>query len=94
MVFTGKRNKLYFKLLLLILFGVLSVFQTYAQIRYKLYEDYIKIYSPISVQHMQKYNIPASITLAQGLLESGAGMSDLTKRIVMLMNLLKIILFF
>ncbi len=32
------------------------------------------------MQHMRKYNIPASITLAQGLLESGAGMSELTKR--------------
>ena len=29
---------------------------------------------------MKKYNIPASITLAQGLLESGAGQSELTKR--------------
>lgn len=49
-----------------------------AQTRYRVYEDYIEMYSDIAVKHMQRYNIPASITLAQGLLESGAGKSSLT----------------
>ena len=80
MIFNRNRNKLQFKWLLVILFAFSSVFQTYSQKRYKVYEDYIDKYSNIAVQHMRKYNIPASITLAQGLLESGAGMSDLTKR--------------
>lgn len=80
MVLTQNRDKLFFKLLLAILFTLTSVFQTYSQKRYKIYEDYIDTYSSIAVKHMQKYKIPASITLAQGLLESGAGMSDLTKR--------------
>lgn len=80
MVLTQNRNKLLFKLLFIVFFAVSSVFQTYSQKRYKVYEDYIDKYSTIAVQHMQKYNIPASITLAQGLLESGAGMSELTKR--------------
>lgn len=44
------------------------------------YEKYIKQYSGIAVQHQAKYHIPASITLAQGLLESGAGQSDLARR--------------
>lgn len=44
------------------------------------YEKYIKTYSNLAVQHQKKYRIPASITLAQGLLESGAGQSDLARR--------------
>ena len=80
MVLTRNRNKLFFKLLLVILLVFTSIFQTFSQKRYKIYEDYIGTYSPIAIKHMQKYRIPASITLAQGLLESGAGMSELTKR--------------
>ena len=38
---------------------------------------YIKTYSDLAVSQMNKYKIPASITLAQGLLESGAGASTL-----------------
>lgn len=79
MILTRNRNKLIFELLVVFL-AFSNVFQTYSQKRYGVYEDYIDKYSTISVQHMQKHKIPASITLAQGLLESGAGMSDLTKR--------------
>lgn len=49
-------------------------------VRLRVYEEYIDRYSQIAVRHMADYNIPASITLAQGLLESGAGMSDLAKK--------------
>jgi flagellum-specific peptidoglycan hydrolase FlgJ len=38
---------------------------------------YIKKYAPIAVQQMYASNIPASITLAQGILESGSGKSEL-----------------
>ena len=44
------------------------------------YEKYISQYSDLAIQHQKKYRIPASITLAQGLLESGAGQSSLAKR--------------
>lgn len=37
------------------------------------YDAYIEKYSKIAVEQMKKHKIPASITLAQGLLESGAG---------------------
>jgi len=43
-------------------------------------ERYINKYSSIAVEEMNKYNIPASITLAQGILESGAGESRLAKK--------------
>ena len=39
--------------------------------------DYVKRFSPVAVAEMKKYGIPASITLAQGLLESDAGQSRL-----------------
>lgn len=42
------------------------------------YLDYINTYKDIAVKKMHEYGIPASITLAQGLLESGSGNSDLT----------------
>ncbi len=41
------------------------------------YQAYIDQYKDLAISQMLKYNIPASITLAQGLLESGAGMSEL-----------------
>ena len=49
-----------------------------AQRRNSAYEDYINRYKDIAIEQMMKHRIPASITLAQGLLESGAGKSLLT----------------
>ena len=43
-------------------------------------EDYIRDYSEIAQEEMKLYKIPASITLAQGILESGAGNGQLTRR--------------
>ncbi|HFA49637.1 MAG TPA: hypothetical protein ENJ95_11555 [Bacteroidetes bacterium] len=40
---------------------------------------YVKRYAKTAIVEMEKYGIPASITLAQGLLESGAGDSRLAK---------------
>tara|TARA_B100001057_G_C22700939_1_gene891682 strand:- start:300 stop:938 length:639 start_codon:yes stop_codon:yes gene_type:complete len=41
---------------------------------------YIKTYSKIATEQMNKYKIPASIILAQGIVESGAGASNLALR--------------
>ncbi len=50
------------------------------QKRNKQYEDYIDKYKDIAIREMKRYHIPASITLAQGLLESGAGRSTLARK--------------
>lgn len=44
------------------------------------YQAYIDQYKDLAIAEMLKYDIPASITLAQGLLESGAGMSELARK--------------
>lgn len=43
-------------------------------------QNYINTYAKIAKDEMVAYGIPASITLAQGILESGAGNGDLTRR--------------
>lgn len=42
-----------------------------------VYRQYIDRYKTLAISHMLRYRIPASITLAQGLLESNAGRSTL-----------------
>jgi len=44
------------------------------------YQQYIDQYKDIAIEQMMRWKIPASITLAQGVLESGAGSSDLTRK--------------
>jgi LysM repeat protein len=50
-----------------------------AQIQNASFVEYIEKYKSLAIHHMKEYHIPASITLAQGILESGAGKSQFTK---------------
>ena len=68
------------KKLKLFLILIICCLTLQAQTRNKQYEDYIKKYRELAVEEMKKYHIPASITLAQGLLESGAGQSALARK--------------
>lgn len=43
-------------------------------------EEYIATYKDVAMDEMKVFKIPASITLAQGILESSSGNSQLTKR--------------
>jgi len=44
------------------------------------YQQYIATYAPLAIAEQQRTGVPASIKLAQGLLESGAGKGDLVNR--------------
>ena len=43
-------------------------------------EEYIAQYKDVAIKKMREYKIPASITLAQGILESGSGNSRLARK--------------
>ena len=62
--------------LAIILLGITSLL-AHAQRTNQAYWTYIDTYKNLAIEQMQKYRIPASITLAQGLLESAAGRSTL-----------------
>lgn len=50
-----------------------------SQYKYFTANQYIERFKAVAVQEMNLYGIPASITLAQGLFESGNGNSELAK---------------
>ena len=75
--------KKFFLLFVLISLSSCSTFKTIS-VSENSVEDkinfYIKKFAPAAVKNMRFYKIPASITLAQGVLESGYGESTLAKR--------------
>ena len=68
-----KKNLL---ILVVIFFNVNSVFAQPAERRITR-EEYIEMYKDDAIREMMKSGVPASITLAQGILESGDGNSPL-----------------
>lgn len=42
-------------------------------------QDYINLYSTFAMEQMRRYGIPASVTLAQGIIESSNGQSQLAR---------------
>lgn len=68
------------RIVMLIIVTLLWLGDAFSQTKSDAVLKYIDKYKDIAMREMQKYKIPASITLAQGLLESGNGNSDLAKR--------------
>ncbi len=71
----------FFRIIACILLTI-STFSLFAQQKQQSKEvlDYIEEYKDAAMTEMVKYKIPASITLAQGILESGAGKSKLAQK--------------
>lgn len=67
-------------LCLLVILVFLGNTEAFSQRKNPSFEKYIKQYSNLAIQHQKKYGIPSSITLAQGLFESGAGQSELARK--------------
>lgn len=64
----------------IVLLLTISTLTTWSQQKDKNAEHYIKKYSHIAIGNMKEFGIPASVTMAQGLLESGFGLSELAKK--------------
>lgn len=73
-------KRILFLLLLIVNCQFLIVNSISAQRPNQAYWDYIEKYKGMAQDQMQRHHIPASITLAQGLLESAAGRSELAVR--------------
>lgn len=68
------------KILILLLFTVVTVSAAYGQGRIEAYDQYIEQFKSAAIANRDSFGIPASITLAQGLLESSAGKSLLATK--------------
>lgn len=58
---------------------ILMISAKYFSQTWKTDDQYIQRFAPYAVEEMEKFKIPASITLAQGLLETGGGQSKLAR---------------
>ena len=67
-----KYNNFFIKPIILAFFIMFFYAPLSAQSLSPAYLDYIQRWHDLAVRHQQQYGIPASITLAQGLLESGS----------------------
>ncbi len=65
---------------LLLIFNLPGIIQAENQRKLSTFQKYIKQYSALAISHQKQHGIPASITLAQGLLESNAGQSELARK--------------
>ncbi|AFD08401.1 glucosaminidase domain-containing protein [Solitalea canadensis] len=62
------------------LFLLLSIINIYAYGQNRLATTYAKKYGELAVSEMKRTGIPASITLAQGIIESGGGTTSLARK--------------
>ena len=68
------------RILLVSVICLSAMLHSWADTQLKPYQDYIRKYAPDAMRQQIKYGIPSSITLAQGLLESNAGNSEMARQ--------------
>lgn len=79
--FVGKSNFILMKRVLSVVFVLLASRAAFGQMKWNAnHQAYINQYYQLAVREMHSYGIPASITLAQGIFESGAGQSELARK--------------
>jgi hypothetical protein len=64
----------------LLIFAVLLAFRSQAQMTPEIISAYVNNFKELAMTEMQRSGVPAAITLAQGILETEAGRSDLVMR--------------
>ncbi len=74
MIYLGQIKKAFLTVIILVLLTGWSQAQKYSRL------DYINQYKKMAQDEMKRTGIPASITLAQGMLESGTGNSTLARK--------------
>lgn len=62
----------------LTVFALFSITGSFAQ--YMTVEQYVKLHQDLAIREMKRMGVPAAITLAQGILETENGNSDLVKK--------------
>ncbi len=75
-----RKRRSFFHVIIFILFMAGLMPAVYGQSRRMTTKEYISKYKDIAIKDMKTYKIPASITLAQGILESGSGNSKLARK--------------
>lgn len=75
-----RKRKSYFRVILFALLMASFVPAVRGQVGKMTTREYINKYKDIAIKDMRTYKIPASITLAQGILESGSGNSRLARK--------------
>lgn len=73
-------HKIWYILLAIILSSAAIAQPNKHELKKMSIEEYINTYAPIAVEEMISSGIPASITIAQGILESNYGNSELAKK--------------
>ena len=67
------------KTLFCLIFALFCAFSAFSQTQHERYLAYIERYKQVALEQEREFGVPASITLAQGILESSVGQSKMAR---------------